>query len=52
MIHFLCVLNIFFRRTKWRKKHAPEVSGGAGGKRTKKRNDGSIPTVESDSSST
>ncbi|CAM4874568.1 unnamed protein product [Rotaria socialis] len=28
------------RRTKWRKKHAPEVHGGPGGKRTKQRNDG------------
>ncbi|CAM4777851.1 unnamed protein product [Rotaria magnacalcarata] len=40
------------RRTKWRKKHAPEVHGGAGDKRTKQRNDGSIPIVESDSSLT
>ncbi len=51
---FLSIEDLFFsRRTKWRKKHAAEVNGGAGGgKRTKKRNDGSIPTVESDSSST
>jgi hypothetical protein len=41
-----------FRRTKWRKKHAGEIHEGAGGKRTKSRNDGSIPPLESDSSST
>jgi hypothetical protein len=44
--HFL------FRRTKWRKTHATEISGGSGGKRTKSRNDESIPPFESDSNST
>ncbi|CAF1341826.1 unnamed protein product [Rotaria sordida] len=40
------------RRTKWRKKHAPEIHAATGSKRTKQRNDGSIPNLESDSSLT
>ncbi|CAF0844614.1 unnamed protein product [Adineta steineri] len=39
------------RRTKWRKKHAAEIHGSNGSKRAKKRNDDSVPTVESDSNS-
>lgn len=41
-----------FRRTKWRKKHAAEIHGPSG-KRNKQqqRNDGTIPTLESDSNS-
>ena len=46
------LLLIISRRTKWRKKHASEIHGEASGKRTKQRNDGSIPPVESDSEST
>ncbi|CAF0819358.1 unnamed protein product [Adineta ricciae] len=39
------------RRTKWRKKHAAEVHSGSGSKRTKKRDEDSIPNIESDSNS-
>ncbi|CAF1308789.1 unnamed protein product [Rotaria magnacalcarata] len=39
------------RRTKWRKKHAAEIHGPSSRRNKQQRNDGSIPTIESDSNS-
>ena len=43
--------SLIFRRTKWRKKHAAEIHGPSGKRNKQQRNDGTIPTNESDSNS-